>query len=139
YSEEVHANHMAGRDWAESEDGYLRARLDFADVTPGELRCLLGAIRARRWAVFTIDDLTCAHLRLDPPPGWRHMRTGVGEKPGAAPQFSGDRPGMGWEPVMVMHRQGGRARWNGGGRHALWKYPAERSGHPTAKPLGLYR
>ncbi len=91
---------------------------------------------ARRWVVMTVD--------------WRHaaaaersrlpvIRTGVWVKPNAAPQFSGDRPGTGWEAVLILHRPG-RKRWNGGGHHAVWTHKIERgTGHPTQKPLGLVK
>jgi len=139
YSDASHALHESGRAWADSEDGGTRARLGFAGVTPEYLRSVLVASKAQRWAIFTMDDMISAALRLDPPDGWRYVRTGCWIKPGAAPQFTGDRPGMGWEPVVIMHTRGGRMRWNGGGRHALWTYAAVRGKHPTEKPIALYR
>ncbi len=92
---------------------------------------------ARRWVIMTCD--------------WRHaaaaecdgrvpvIRTGVFLKPDAAPQFTGDRPGTGWEAVLMLHREG-RKRWNGGGHHAVWTFNVERNNvHPTQKPLALVR
>lgn len=91
---------------------------------------------ARRWVVMTCD--------------WRHaaaaqeadlpvVRLGVFVKPDAMPQLTGDRPGMGWEAVLILHREG-RKRWNRGGHHAVWTCPVERNNvHPTQKPLRLYR
>jgi site-specific DNA-methyltransferase (adenine-specific) len=91
---------------------------------------------ARRWCVLTCD--------------WRHsaaafrsglpvVRCGVWVKPDAAPQFSGDRPGTGWESVLMLHRPG-RKRWNGGGHHAVWTHGLARDNvHPTQKPTGLVR
>jgi len=29
-------------------------------------------------------------------------------------------------------------RWNGGGRHGIWKVSAVRGAHPTEKPIELY-
>jgi site-specific DNA-methyltransferase (adenine-specific) len=56
---------------------------------------------------------------------WRHaskfeeaglplVRLGVWIKPNGAPQFTGDRPGTGWEAVAILHRSG-KKKWNGGG------------------------
>ena len=58
-----------------------------------------------------------------------------------APQFTGDRPGVGWEAIAILHREG-KKHWNGGGHHAVWVCNIEHgeplSGkHPTQKPLKL--
>ena len=91
--------------------------------------------KARRWCVFTCD--------------WHYMealhrtgllvRFGIWRKPNGAPQFTGDRPGTGWEGVAICHHPG-KKRWNGGGHHAFWEYPISRNKtHPTGKPLALYQ
>lgn len=88
---------------------------------------------ARRWVVFSLEWKQ-AH-RLDE--AGILVRLGIWRKPDGAPQFTGDRPGTGWEAVAICHRAG-RKRWNGGGRHAFWTVPkAGKWGHPTEKPLGL--
>lgn len=91
--------------------------------------------KADRWVVFTCE--------------WKFMhaldragllvRFGIWRKPDGAPQFTGDRPGTGWEAVAICHRKG-RKRWNGGGKHAFWDFSKaeNKSGHPTGKPLGLF-
>jgi len=89
---------------------------------------------ASRWVVFSCE--------------WKHVakldeagvliRFGIWRKPDGAPQFTGDRPGTGWEAVAVCHRPG-RKRWNGGGSHAFWDVPkASKYGHPTEKPEALF-
>lgn len=85
---------------------------------------------ARRWVV-----MTCAwqHASALETAGVPLVRLGVWIKPNAAPQFTGDRPGMGWEAVAILHRSG-RKRWNGGGHHAVWRCPVVRGQHPTQKP-----
>ena len=82
---------------------------------------------ARRWVVFTCE--------------WKFMhaiddagilvRMGIWRKPDGAPQFTGDRPGMGWEAIAICHKPGKKA-WNGGGKHAFYTWPKgeNRSGHP---------
>ena len=68
------------------------------------------------------------------------VRFGIWRKPDGAPQFTGDRPGTGWEAVAICHRPG-RKTWNGGGKHAFWTFPkgSNDSGHPTGKPVGLFQ
>lgn len=64
----------------------------------------------------------------------------VWTKPDASPQFSGDRPGHGYEPIIVAHPVG-RTRWNGGGKKGVYEHLRmdRQSGflHPTQKPLTL--
>lgn len=90
---------------------------------------------ARRWVVFTSE--------------WKFLnaldeqgllvRFGIWRKPDGAPQFTGDRPGTGWEAIAICHRPG-KKRWNGGGKHAFYSWPkgSNNSGHPTGKPIGLF-
>lgn len=81
---------------------------------------------AKRWVLMTCD--------------WRHsaaafcgglpvVRCGVWVKPDAAPQFTGDRPGTGWEAVLILHRQG-RKRWNGGGASRCLVAPRREAERP---------
>jgi site-specific DNA-methyltransferase (adenine-specific) len=89
---------------------------------------------AARWVVFTCE-WKYAHALDD---AGLLVRLGIWRKPDGAPQFTGDRPGTGWEAVAICHRAG-KKRWNGGGRHAFWEWPKGQndSGHPTGKPIGL--
>lgn len=74
--------------------------------------------------------------------GLAYKRTGVWIKPDGMPQYTGDRPGMGYESIVCCHVKR-RSRWNGGGRHGVWTFnkigPADvnRTGHETQKPLAL--
>jgi DNA modification methylase len=103
-----------------------------------------------------IASLTSAWLlafcQIEGAPLWRHCfeehslvykRTCLWIKPDGMPQFSGDRPGMGYETFVAMHAAG-RTRWNGGGRHGVFKFNKRDPGmggaknsHPTQKPLAL--
>lgn len=95
---------------------------------------------ARRW-VLTFCQVEAAM-------SWRsayergsleYLRTCIWVKPDGAPQFTGDRPGMGYETLVAMHAPGTR-RWNGGGRHGVFTYCVGRHpDHPTQKPLPLIR
>jgi hypothetical protein len=68
----------------------------------------------------------------------RFIRVGAWVKNNSAPQFTGDRPAQGFEAIAIMHREGERLRWNGGGSRGVWITDVERNnGHPTPKPLSL--
>lgn len=99
---------------------------------------------ARRWIL-----VFCDH---EGSTGWReafinagldYVRTGIWLKLGSTPQFTGDRPATGHECIVIAHRKG-RKRWNGGGKHGVWKCPIvlnhgpkEARVHTTQKPLAL--
>lgn len=119
----------------------------FDCFTEEQLGRLLGlaARRVTRWAVFTCDSNHVPFLKRDPIAGWEFIREGVWVKPGAAPQFTGDRPGQGWEKMVFLHRvpaegcpKHQRISWNGGGRGSVFTHSVERGLHPTQKPLSLY-
>lgn len=93
----------------------------------------------KRWAVATMDWRHIAKLSEEPPQGLRFVRFGVWVKPNGAPQFTGDRPGPGWEGVAFLHREGGAMTWNGGGRSSVFTVPRVNGQHPTEKPVRLYR
>lgn len=114
--------------------------LEFDSMDISTLSAVLASIDVQRWVVFTIDEVLGAQLRVSPPDGLRYVRTGIWVKPDSMPQFTGDRPAMGYEPIAIMHKAGARMRWNGGGKHAVWDYRVVRGKiHPTEKPLLLYK
>ena len=131
---DTHAGHLSSVVLRNGEPA--RQALGFGGITASEL---LGMARdwcglARRWVVFSCE--------------WKHVhkldeagllvRFGIWRKPDGAPQFTGDRPGTGWEAVAICHRPG-RKRWNGGGSHAFWSVPKMGAfGHPTEKPVPLF-
>lgn len=73
--------------------------------------------------------------------GAKYKRTMVWVKPDAMPQFSGDRPGMGYESIVAAWCAAGRSSWNGGGRVGVFTCNKnDGSGpapHPTTKPRRL--
>lgn len=129
----THANHLSK---VMLRDGTpARQALGFDGITGDELVRLASewCRMARRWVVFTCEWQD-AHMLAEQ---GLLVRLGIWRKPDGAPQFTGDRPGTGWEAVAICHRKG-RKRWNGGGRHAFWTFPKGRGdGHPTQKPLPL--
>ena len=112
--------------------------VDFASVQAGFIRDALSACRARRWGILTVDWQHVLPLKLEPPTGWKFVRHGVWVKPNGTPQFTGDRPGHGWEAVAILHADvKGRMRWNGGGLPAVWTHCKTTGLHPTGKPESL--
>ncbi len=154
YSAHVHAQAMRGltATRGKSEKNEIRARADlgFAPLTAADRRRAARhfARVARRW-ILVFCDVESSHLwRRDlERAGARYLRTGAWVKAGGAPQFSGDRPAVGFEAIVICHAGGGgRMRWNGRGRPAIWTVPTaidrDRTGrnkrrHPTQKPLAL--
>lgn len=76
--------------------------------------------------------------------GGRYLRTCAWLKPDATPQLSGDRPAT-WGECMIVGFASPELplTWNGGGKRGVYTYGvtrgAERSEHPTQKPLALMR
>jgi DNA modification methylase len=75
--------------------------------------------------------------------GLRHVRTGIWCRTNPCPQFTGDRPGQGFELMTIQHGASGRLRWNGGGKSASYHHAQRHGttsqvvGHPTPKPEDL--
>ena len=116
-------NHESGKLW----DGYRSGSSTFGDFVfqyEGEHGLWEAAMpllaRSRRWCgVFS--DVESAHLwrASGVAAGLQYVRTCAWVKPGAAPQFTGDRPAQGWEPFTLFHPDGAK-RWNGGGNPGVW-------------------
>lgn len=73
--------------------------------------------------------------------GLEHRRPLIWVKPDGAPQFTGDRPGTGYECVEAMHAKSA-SRWNGGGRRGVFTHNCnsqtrDPEDHQTPKPLDL--
>lgn len=149
YGEWTHAKRaalLAGSGGRGAYDGCERATdLGFASIS-AEQRLVVAAELARasvRWVLQFSDFETSADwiaangaAKLD------HVRLGIWVKPGSSPQFSGDRPAVGAEAIVIAHASG-RKRWNGGGKHGVWTHPIvpgtnpERTEHTTQKPVPL--
>jgi tRNA G10 N-methylase Trm11 len=157
YSEHVHGKSMRGAsqyDPSYNKKGTFAAEfarpqeLGFDALTP-ECRTFCAGEFARlalRW-VLVFSDVESCHLWRDAlvSASLEYVRTGEWRKINGAPQFTGDRPGIGFETITIVHPKG-RKVWNGGGAPASWEYPVvkNRSGkdprlHTTQKPLALMR
>ncbi len=121
---------------ARSARSFGRPMVNFAPIAGGDLVSLSRRFveLARRWVILSCEWQQAACLEAAGAP---LVRLGVWVKPNGAPQFSGDRPAMGWEAVAILHREGAK-RWNGGGHRAVWTCPIEQGAeHPTQKPERL--
>jgi site-specific DNA-methyltransferase (adenine-specific) len=90
---------------------------------------------ARGWVVMTCDYTHAARLYAHP----SFVRLGAWVKPNPMPQISGDRPGQGFETVLILHGGEMRKAWSRGGGSAVWTVPPHGGGTlvPTQKPLAL--
>ncbi|QDV43956.1 Modification methylase DpnIIB [Stieleria neptunia] len=119
-----------------------RPFIKFASMTGAEVASVfeLCAVRLRSWLISFVDWRHMLLLESTPPSGLRFVRFGIWDKPNGTPQISGDRPAMGWEAIAILHRQGGRMVWNGGGHRAVWSSLRESNVvHRTQKPLRLIK
>lgn len=130
YCDQVHEGARTGQG-----EGLL---ISFPSVTSDYLREVFSAVNLHGWIVATMAWDHIADLSKCPPNETRFVRFGIWHKPNGMPQMSGDRPSQGWEGVGILHKGGGRMRWNGGGRHAFWSIPKTEGAHPTTKPLSLF-
>lgn len=136
--------HTKGRRRKNGDGSVTEAPLDFAPITE-DVRSNVARHMARitrRWIV-VFCQMEAAHLWSDAlqAGGVEYVRTGVWTKPDGQPQLTGDRPGVGYETIVIAHPPG-RKRWNGGGRTAVWTYnKSDVSGcahvHTTQKPIAL--
>jgi site-specific DNA-methyltransferase (adenine-specific) len=133
--------HSAGRrirtnTWKEWKDGQGRMEVKQIAYPPiTELERRLAAYHAaritRRW-ILVFCQSEAAHLwrAVLEGAGARYIRTGIYWKSDAQPQYSGDRPGVGWEAIVIAHgavrrKISPRMRWNGGGKCARWTAAAD--------------
>jgi site-specific DNA-methyltransferase (adenine-specific) len=95
---------------------------------------------ARRWIlVFCQVEAAMKWRAALESAGAVYKRTCLWVKPDGKPQYSGDRPGIGYESIIACHAPG-RSTWNGGGSHGVFivnKSGDQRTGHQTQKPLAL--
>ena len=118
----------------------ISAPLSFEPISL-ETRAFIGSEIARltrRWAlVFCQVEATELWRRALEP--LKYKRTAIWVKPDGMPQFSGDRPGMGYESLVCCHAEG-RSKWNGGGRTGVFTHNKNSGGkheHETQKPVPL--
>ena len=149
YEEEAHTK--ARRQLTGGQDN---GRARKVDVLPIDFEKMSEPLRKE--VSFLIDELApgwslvfcqveAVHLWRDVMPG-KYKRTGIWVKPDGAPQFTGDRPGMGYESIVIHWHGKGKSKWNGGGKHGVFTHSKSDKGygygglqneHPTKKPITL--
>lgn len=120
--------------------------LDFGAMTP-ELRLEMSRMAAslsQGWMLtFCQAEAVAMWREAHERAGAKYKRAMVWIKPDGVPQFTGDRPGMGYESIVASWCGAGRSKWNGGGRHGVFTHPQRDDNtpkqHMTQKPLGLMR
>jgi site-specific DNA-methyltransferase (adenine-specific) len=97
----------------------------------------------RKW-ILVFCQVEAAMIWRDALAPAKYARTQIWRKPDSAPQFTGDRPGMGYESIVTCWNGDGRMSWNGGGRHGVYEHCVNDFGrltgdrpHPTMKPEPL--
>ena len=152
YDEHTHAASRRGcTGYTEAESSrratFNRIReLGFAPLTESQMRALAeGFARVcRRWvALFCSVEMVSSWKDSLTSAGLDYVRTAAWRKIGGTPQFSGDRPAVAFEAIVIAHRKG-RKRWNSGGKHGWYEHPivlnrgnGEQRIHTTQKPLAL--
>lgn len=123
-------------------DGIGHGITTFGSITDEDLESILtecGRV-SQGWVVATLDYRHAVKFDAVPPKGLKCQRVGVWVKTNPTPQITGDRPAQGWEAIAYLHKEKGRSKWNGGGKHGNYVTPiAAPEGHPTAKPLSIMR
>lgn len=157
YSQHTHAKQRTGATMPDSRGSAVASRrtgaaclaryrdLGFDALSPSvAFACAKHFDRlVSRWVVvFTDAENQRLWQRAIERAGLQHVRVGAWIKRGCTPQFTGDRPGTGFEALEIGHPKG-RKRWNGGGSAAIWEHPIvlNRHGqeryHTTQKPEQL--
>jgi site-specific DNA-methyltransferase (adenine-specific) len=121
--------------------------IDFNSVNSEEIIKIFSSIspKSKRWIISFMDWRFMHLFEQTPPKDTRFIRFGVWYKKTTCPQFTGDRPGTGWEAILFLHKQGGKMYWNGGGcGSSVYSFNNARgdsfflpSNHPTEKPVKL--
>jgi DNA modification methylase len=145
YSEHVHSKSMRGANgW--KGDISVKRELGFDAITEEQISSMAAicSTTVRRWTL-VFSDVESSHLWREAfqRNGLEYVRTLAWIKVGGAPQFTGDRPGVGFEAITVAHPKG-KKRWNGGGKQGVYECPivldrgdGERRVHTTQKPEEL--
>lgn len=139
YEKEAHTKQL--RQVASTERKIDHAPLPFAPIGNAARRYVADHLAAavRRWTLVFCQIEASQRWALDlTAAGSRYIRTAIWRKPNGCPQFTGDRPGMGYETFVACHSDGA-CRWNGGGRHGVFTHNIIQGQHPTEKPIALMR
>jgi hypothetical protein len=94
---------------------------------------------ARRWIlVFCQVEAAMKWRAALEASGAVYKRTCQWIKPDGKPQYSGDRPGIGYESIVACHVPG-RSTWNGGGSHGVFIVNKGGELRPKRDAAGVWR
>lgn len=138
-----------GRGSVDGRRDIKNSALPFEAITPQQRLevCRLIASRSDGWFLaFCQAEAIAAWREAMEAGGARWRRAMVWVKPDGMPQFTGDRPGMGYESIAASWCGTGKSAWAGGGRHGVFTINKHDSGqghgggsneHPTTKPVRI--
>lgn len=135
------------RSWDDAPGRFRTAELEFGAITECERNAAAIEIArlTRRWALVFCQAEAAHKWETElTDAGLSKRRWCVWVKPDGQPQFTGDRPGMGYETIVTTHAAG-RSKWNGGGKVGVFTFIKNVTGsqrsafHPTEKPIALMR
>ena len=116
--------------------GHGNKLVTFDALTDAEFRAIAAMClsAAQGWVVATCDYRHAALLYDSD----RFVRLGAWVKPNPMPQISADRPGQGFETVLILHAGKVAKVWNRGGGAGTWTVSVVTDAAvPTQKPLAL--
>jgi len=134
YEAEAHTAQRCTR--AMLEGRAVAAAVPFAPITEAQRR-LFTRLTCQWLLVFCQAEAVQSYQGLF---GAKYKRACIWEKDDGAPQFTGNRPAMGYESIVCAWGQAGRSSWNGGGKRGVYRHlvrEGEPRCHPTQKPLAL--
>ena len=137
YDKKTHERIMTSGDSGKGE----LSDVGFNYITIEKMYEIFGQVSriCNKWTILTLDLEHAIRFYKQAPSGMEYIRWGIYHKTHHAPQYSGDRPSMGWEPIAIMHRAGKKKVWNGGGTDSVFTYkPPMRGIHPTQKSESFY-
>ena len=118
--------------------GHGKTLVTFAALSDEDFAACLSEwlAAATGWCVATCD-YRHARLAFDMP---EFVRLGAWVKPNPMPQISADRPGQGFETVLILHAGEKKKAWNRGGGSGVWTIPTVGTAEvSTQKPVALLR
>lgn len=119
--------HARGGRIKRKDGGVSLDALSFEALQPGEVEELSGfaAEFVKRWTLIFTADRKIEHWSSAlEDAGAEFARVACWVKPDGSPQFSGDRPGHAWEPIVVAHSSSQAMRWNGRGHKGVFRTDA---------------
>jgi site-specific DNA-methyltransferase (adenine-specific) len=136
YEEKAHGGTRRTRAVLEGRTPY--AAIDFAPITPGQRR-LFGTVPCAWMIIFCQAEAVGLYQAVL---GAKYRAPLFWVKRDGAPNFQGDRPGMGYETMACAWGRPGQADWNRGGKRNLYFHSPRHDPawpHPTQKPVALMR